>query len=145
MRSTPETDETVCALLRAGVVPIRRWCETQERSVLAVRRPTVPLAGVSRAARWKRIAARRVPEPKLPSVEVRMPTSVSQLWRVRTSPPLSPTRRTRLIDEAKADDANVADRASGTTSAPAHSANARRGTGLGVAPIHFDGVGTTGR
>jgi hypothetical protein len=47
--------------------------------VLAVRWPTVPLAGVSPAVRWKRITDRCVPEPKLPSVEVGMPTSASQL------------------------------------------------------------------
>jgi hypothetical protein len=145
IRSTCEPDETACALLHAGVVAIDRCCETQEFSALDVRSPTVPLAGVSPAARWKRTTDRRVPEPALPSLEVGTPTSVSQLWSVRTSPPRSPTRRTRAIDEAGADDANVADTASKTTSAPARSANARRAAGLGAPAIGFDGLQTTGR
>ena len=35
-----------------------------DASVLAVRLPTVPLAGNRCAARWKRITERSVPEPK---------------------------------------------------------------------------------
>ena len=112
--------------------------------MLAVRRPTVPLAGASRAAIWKRTTERRVPEPKLPSIEVGMPTSVSQRWRMRTSPPLSPTRSTRLIDEADADDANDAETASSAISAPARCANARRQEWLDVPSVHLEGVRTTG-
>ena len=71
-----------------------REARTQACSVVAVRMPTVPLAGLRRAASWKRRTEDAVAGPKLPSASVGIRTSVSQTCNRCTSRPVSTSRTT---------------------------------------------------
>ena len=60
-----------------------------------MRTPTVPLGGVRRAARWNVATDDFVAAPNTPSTVVGTRTRLSQLCKVRTSPPRTPGRSTR--------------------------------------------------
>src|SRR5579884_1272787 len=125
----------------AGVVPLRAnvlraW--TQVSSVVAVMTPAVPVTGWRWACVWKRMTERWVPGPKSPSAVVGMPTSVSQLWSVRTSEPWRPTCSARANGGFIAARAAAAPRVARARSAAARqtaTAAAARGRARGGRPL----------